>query len=76
MAENPVDLLPERLQKNLDRNLCVCNDVLKIDIINAIANGADTIEKIRNQTYATFGNACCQKQVERLIEHIHSEPPT
>lgn len=73
MAENPVDLLPERLQKNLDRNLCVCNDVLKIDIINAIANGADTIEKIRNQTYATTGSGCCQNEVERLIQYIHPD---
>jgi len=69
---NPVDKLPPILRKNLDRNLCVCNEVLKIDIINAIANGATTLEKIKEQTYATDGIGCCTRQVERLIECIGS----
>ena len=56
------------LKINLDHNLCVCNEVLKRDIISAIAKGATTVEEIKKQTYATEGNGCCTQQVERLIE--------
>ena len=69
---NPLDKLPAILKKDLGRNLCVCNEVLKIDIINAIANGANTIEEVKKQTDATNGNGCCTRQVARLIECIHS----
>ena len=69
---NPLDKLPPILKKNLDRNLCVCNEVLKMDIINAIVNGATTVEEIKKQTYATVGSGCCTQQVERLIECLYS----
>lgn len=69
-ATNPLDKLPPVLKNNLDKNLCVCNDVLKIDIINTIANGATTVAEIKKQTYATMGSGCCTKQIERLIELI------
>ena len=67
-AKNPLDKLPAILKQNLDRNLCTCNEVVKMDIINAIVNGAITVEDIRKQTYATMGSGCCTQQVERLIE--------
>lgn len=44
-----------------------------MDIINCIANGADTLEAVCEQTYATDGNGCCKNQVNRLIECIHSK---
>ena len=50
--------------------LC-CFDKLskkEMDIINAIINGATTVEDVRKQTYATMGSGCCKQQVERLIE--------
>lgn len=65
---NPLDKLPRILKHNLDKNLCVCNDVVKMDIINAIVNGATTVEEVKKQTYATMGSGCCKQQVERLIE--------
>ena len=65
---NPLDKLPDILKNNLDKNLCVCNEVPKIDIINAIVNGATTVEEVKKQTYATMGTGCCTQQVERLIE--------
>lgn len=68
MSDDPLAKLPEILRQNLDRNLCVCNDVPKIDIINAIVDGATTIEEIKKQTYATMGTGCCIQQIERLIE--------
>ncbi len=72
IVHNPLDKIPEILKQNLKRNLCVCNEVKKIDVINAIANGATTLEKVKKQTYATDGNGCCTLQVERLIECICS----
>jgi len=63
-----LDKLPPILKKNLHKNLCTCNEVLKIDIINTIANGATTVAEIKKQTYATTGSGCCVQQVERLIE--------
>ena len=68
---NPLDKLPPVLKQNLDRNLCICMDVPKMDIINAIANGADTVEEVKRITCATMGSKCCVQQVERLIECIH-----
>ncbi len=66
--ENPLDKLPPILKKDLDENLCTCNDVLKMDIINAILNGAETVEEVQQQTCATDGIGCCKRQVQRLIE--------
>jgi len=65
---NPLDKLPPILKKDLDKNLCVCNEVPKMDIINAIVKGAITVEEVKKQTYATMGSGCCIQQVERLIE--------
>ena len=69
---NPLDKLPPILKKNLDQNLCVCNEVVKMDIINAIVSGATTVAEIQKQTYATMGSGCCTKQIERLIECLCS----
>ena len=64
--------LPPILKKDLERNLCTCNEVLKMDIINAIVNGATTVGDIKKQTYATVGSGCCTQQIERLIECLCS----
>ena len=70
---NPLDKLPAILKQNLDKNLCVCNEVPKMDIINAIVNGAITVAEVKKQTYATMGTGCCIQQVERLIECLVSQ---
>ncbi len=49
-VKNPLDKLPPILKKNLRRNLCTCNEVLKIDIINAIVDGATSVEEIKKQS--------------------------
>ena len=69
---NPMEKLTPVLKKDLDQNLCVCNEVLKLDVINAIVNGATTVAEIKKQTYATAGIGCCTQQVERLIECLCS----
>ncbi len=68
MIEDALNKLPEILTRDLDRNLCVCNDVLRIDVIQAIVDGADTLEKVRVKTYAFDGNGCCKRQVQRLLD--------
>ena len=72
MKIDPIQLainkLPPILKKDLEKNLCTCNEVPKIDIITAIVNGATTVEAVRKETYATMGTGCCTQQVERLIE--------
>lgn len=64
---NPLDRLPRILRVNLEKNLCVCMDVPKIEIIKAIVNGATTVEEVKKQTSATMGSGCCIQQIERLI---------
>ncbi len=73
MKQSTLDKLPDILQKDLDENLCVCNGIIKRDIIDAIEAGADTLDAVRNQTYATDGNGCCKRQVQRLVECLTSE---
>ncbi|WP_028485667.1 (2Fe-2S)-binding protein [Thiomicrorhabdus chilensis] len=68
--QNTLDKLPEILKRNLDRNLCVCNEVPKMTVINAIAEGADTLEKVRAKTYASDGNGCCRLQIKDILEHL------
>lgn len=63
------NLKPE-LSQDLDLNLCVCNEVLKRDIIKVILNGATTVEDIKKQTYATMGAGCCKLQIEKLIQSL------
>ena len=72
IVANPLDKLPEILKQNIDKNLCVCNSVPKRVVISAIAQGATSIEQVRAQTYATDGNGCCTRQVQRLIDCIHA----
>jgi NAD(P)H-nitrite reductase large subunit len=75
VGRNPLDKLPSILRQNLDKNLCTCNEVPKMDIINAIVNGAITVEEVKKQTYATMGTGCCIQQVERLIECLCAPEP-
>lgn len=72
VVANPLEKLPAILKKNLEKNLCVCNEVPKMDVINAIAKGAKTVAEVERQTQATMGNGCCKRQVGRLIECIYA----
>ena len=66
-----LDKLPAIHKKDLERNLCTCNEVPKIAIIKAIANGAKTLDEIKEQTYASDGIGCCSRKIEQLINYIH-----
>jgi bacterioferritin-associated ferredoxin len=69
---NDLEKLPSILREDLDKYLCTCNEVRKTDIINAIVNGATTVDEIKKQTYATMGIGCCTQQVEQLIDCLCS----
>lgn len=62
--------LPDILKKDLEQPLCVCNQVIKLDIIQAIVMGADSLEQVQKQTYASDGTGCCRRQVESLLKHL------
>ena len=64
MYIDALNKLPEILKRDLDENLCACNDVIKMDVIKAIVDGADTLEEVTRRTYAADGNGCCAHQVE------------
>lgn len=50
--------------------VCICKQVSKETIVNAIKNGADTFEKVQETTGAGTGGckgARCKQTIERLI---------
>lgn len=69
--EEALDQLSDIQKKDMESNLCVCNEVPKVEVIQAIAEGADSLDKVCAKTYATDGNGCCKRQVQRLIDAIH-----
>jgi len=66
--------LPEHHLNSLQKNLCVCNEVPKINVVNAILEGATTVPKVRELTGASDGNGCCRLQIEFLIKYLCEEP--
>ncbi len=72
VVKDPLAKLPEILTRNIEKNLCVCNEVPKKIVIKAIAQGAETTEEVKEITFATGGNGCCTRQVQRLIDLIHA----
>ena len=53
-----------------DKIICLCKGISEDTIIDAIKNGADTIEKIKEATGATTGHchgARCKASIEKLI---------
>lgn len=51
--------------------VCLCKAISRKTIKNAIANGADTLEKVSEATGATTGGCCgtrCKSKIIELIE--------
>lgn len=70
---SPIDeqAIKDRLTKT-----CPCRVVTRAAIKEAIANGADTIEKVRAITGATAGSCSgrrCRSKIEELIEQAKEE---
>ncbi|MBD3766456.1 MAG: (2Fe-2S)-binding protein [Gammaproteobacteria bacterium] len=71
--EEALSRLPDLLKRDLEQPLCVCNQVVKSDVIKAIAEGAQTLQQVQQQTYASDGTGCCKRQIQALIKAIHDE---
>lgn len=70
MLEEYLKKIPETLKRDLDKNLCVCNEIPRLKVIQAIIDGAHTREAVIAATYASDGTGCCKRQVEQLITHL------
>ncbi len=55
-----------------DLIICRCQEVTKQDILNAIADGATTVDGVKRRTRAGMG-LCQGKTCERLVARIISE---
>jgi len=55
-----------------DLIICRCQEVTKQDILNAIADGATTVDGVKRRTRAGMG-LCQGKTCERLVAKIISE---
>lgn len=63
--------LPELLKRDLDQPLCVCNQVTKRVVIEAISQGADSLQQVQQRTYASDGTGCCKRQIQALINTLY-----
>lgn len=55
-----------------DNVICRCQEVTRQEILDAIADGADTIDGVKRRTRAGMG-LCQGKTCERLVAKIISE---
>lgn len=54
-----------------NRLICICKGVTKVDIVNALNDGAKTVEDVADKTGATKGGCKglrCINPIENIIE--------
>ncbi len=52
----------------MQQQVCSCYDVMRWEIVEAIQQGADSVEKVSDITYACQGCGGCRPKIESLIE--------
>ncbi|MBC8630450.1 (2Fe-2S)-binding protein [[Eubacterium] tenue] len=55
----------------MSEKVCLCKGITKETIVDAIKNGANTVEKVKDATGATAGScqgARCRETIEKLIQ--------
>ena len=52
--------------------VCVCYDVYNNEILEAIHNGADSVEKVSDATYACQGCGSCRLKIEGILNAVDS----
>lgn len=67
--------LPAEIKEDLHYNLCVCHGIKKIDIVNAILEGATTCDEVAEKTGGWKGIGCCYLRIKDLINKIQSCNP-
>ncbi len=53
--------------------VCRCKKVATGDIMKAVANGADTFEKVQEETKVATGCGACTKKAKEVFEEILSQ---
>lgn len=58
--------------REIDRvlqNVCKCQNVSVNEVVSAVKNGADTLDKVMDETKAGTGCTGCRKIIENIIEN-------
>ena len=55
--------------ESLLKNVCTCRNVSIDDVLNAVNNGADTVEKVGETTGAGTGCRRCMEIISNIIEN-------
>lgn len=63
-----IDALDSESTSNSDRLICFCHTVSVKQLIEAMAAGADTLEKVQAETCASTGCGGCEWEVRALLE--------
>lgn len=67
---NPSDFIRELLEREPETTICFCNNVSLGKLLEAIRNGADTLEKIKDVTRASTGCGGCEPEVIEILEAV------
>ncbi|WP_297134876.1 (2Fe-2S)-binding protein, partial [Terrisporobacter sp.] len=51
------------------QNVCKCQNISVNEVVEAVKNGADTLEKVMDETKAGTGCARCRGIIENIIEN-------
>ncbi len=60
-------------EENEDRTVCFCHNVKYSDLRRAVNEGADTLEKIQDQTCASTGCGGCETEVIEILAQLKRE---
>lgn len=53
----------------LIQNVCKCNNISVNEVVSAVKNGADTVEKVMEETKAGTGCGRCKGIISNIIEN-------
>ena len=58
-----------------DKIICGCYKVTKNTIVDAIKNGAETVEKVGEVTKAGTGCGNCKNSIQAIIDEVNGSSP-
>lgn len=67
-----IDIEDDDEHREIDRvlqNVCKCQNVSVNEVVSAVKNGADSVEKVMEETKAGTGCARCIRIIENIIEN-------
>jgi bacterioferritin-associated ferredoxin len=57
--------------RDKDETICFCMDITYGEILNAINNGANTVEEISDKTDAGIACGACIETLEEILEELN-----